>query len=1188
MRLLIHPEVSYIVRQILRMPPKTKMFCANIGDTKYILPFADNGILVTSIASDPKYLSSLYPVDEILGAMGTLDDQETDEYSTKAYVTDGKTKTYPNKNTHHFKPTKAFHYGFTFPEFEAEDQWLLSIDTANDIQTVVIPNPNYGAVKPIKQVADDMLHFTCSRSQTTNERIAPLHLVNLEQMHEACLEGGYFAAVLPKNWLGKNIRYGKWWNDTVATVARINLPAGCVLMESDTPVQDTGLLDKTQWQLYIFMKMSPRKDFKHRLLYAEFRYTTFSYTMDSINEVATAKLVKQFRTHDWWNKSVKLWNSMLESNPNDGTYGTNYNYNGPPELPDPRKTRIFKPNSRTRPGYKIAKDAHEIAADPFGVHIQPGPPIKLRAYNLVAIASLLDISAFEKDVLIPGKGTKEDTKVDEFTLSLRRKQFIVDKEWLVKKLQEKGLQPYLTATDHQKLAKQEKWLNIQLAPFERCVPNGQDELGITEWEWLYTDFGIKAMYPHIVAMWEKRAKKMRMEKTAFDFQFDDIVRGACKQSVAITNVMGLGKTLESLLLSLLRGCKHTLIIVPGRLVGVWEKELKTNVANFCRRNRKNWKGDLIYADYQVIEWAEQCRPENLKTFNIITFEKLTQIPKDALFFQCPKCQFVAASLKGVQQMPCPNPDCVNHKRRQIIKEYNRANGLKKFRSKGGQVHDTRLHPVALQMMDKMEYRSKKERKVLMGYDRVRKPLPNGDSTWVDVPRYEMKERVGHIKWRFAELIRKLCQTKISNVIIEEAVSIKNANAQRSKAVHHCPARHRTLLTGTPVKGYPQSLLNLLNYNVKRSVFPDYRLQDEGAVSRFMDKYATYTKIEGGPSKLIPKVNNPEQLQAEIAPIMIRHTRDEPCVVRNIEPRHSRIVPIRVDMDPLHRAFYQKWLDQFVTWFIEKKKEEGKKAIGGEIMVKLGYLANASTIPHAIFDNMMKNKNEDSEGAAWAAIIGPYKGPPTQKQLTTWKLIREAQAKGDKTLVFSGRRANLTLGQRWAERQVDPPVFSLIVDGTVNNTKKHQLVENFQEMDYNVMWAGLHCMSEGFNIPKANNAIFMDYDWEPSIHRQATGRMLRPQQTKDVTSYYLSHNGTVDDYMAAICILKGRSGDEAIDHIAFDDISESMIPDVKQYANSIVDGTQHIQRRKMWLAVEEVIKQADSEEEWGSDEDDEDE
>lgn len=170
-------------------------------------------------------------------------------------------------------------------------------------------------------------------------------------------------------------------------------------------------------------------------------------------------------------------------------------------------------------------------------------------------------------------------------------------------------------------------------------------------------------------------------------------------------------------------------------------------------------------------------------------------------------------------MPCPNPDCVNHNRRKIIKEYNRANGLNKFKSKGGTQHDTRLHPVSLQMINPSEYRSKKERKVLMGYDRIK----TADGIWIDVPRYEMRERTGHIKWRFAELIRKLCQTKISNVIIEEAVSIKNANAQRSKAVHHCPARHRTLLTGTPVKGYPQSLLNLLNYNVKRSVFPDYKL-----------------------------------------------------------------------------------------------------------------------------------------------------------------------------------------------------------------------------------------------------------------------------------------------------------------------------------------------------------------------------
>lgn len=168
------------------------------------------------------------------------------------------------------------------------------------------------------------------------------------------------------------------------------------------------------------------------------------------------------------------------------------------------------------------------------------------------------------------------------------------------------------------------------------------------------------------------------------------------------------------------------------------------------------------------------------------------------------------------------------------------------------------------------------------------------------------------------------------------------------------------------------------------------------------------------------------------------------------------------------------------------------------MVKLGYLSNASTIPHAIFDNMMKNKNEDSEGAAWAAVIGPYKGPPTQKHIKTWNLIREAQAKGDKTLVFSGRRANLTLGQRWAERQSDPPTFSLIVDGTVNNTKKHQLVQDFRK--WITMWCGQGCAvcQKDLIFPRQTMLSLWTTIGSLVYIDRLLVSMLRPQQTKDVT------------------------------------------------------------------------------------------
>jgi hypothetical protein len=87
--------------------------------------------------------------------------------------------------------------------------------------------------------------------------------------------------------------------------------------------------------------------------------------------------------------------------------------------------------------------------------------------------------------------------------------------------------------------------------------------------------------------------------------------------------------------------------------------------------------------------------------------------------------------------------------------------------------------------------------------------------------------------------------------------------------------------------------------------------------------------------------------------------------------------------------------------------------------------------------------------------------------------------------------------------------------------------------------------------------------------QALGRMIRPQQKKDIFAHFLMHEGTVEEYMIALCYLKKRSHDEGIDGISFDDITSEMIPDFSQYADSIVDGTEHILKRKMWLQVEKI-------------------
>jgi hypothetical protein len=314
-------------------------------------------------------------------------------------------------------------------------------------------------------------------------------------------------------------------------------------------------------------------------------------------------------------------------------------------------------------------------------------------------------------------------------------------------------------------------------------------------------------------------------------------------------------------------------------------------------------------------------------------------------------------------------------------------------------------------------------------------------------------------------------------------------------------------------------------------------------------------------------------------MMLRHVRNEPKVLKDIprkvlienhtfESRYGRAIT---------EAYYKRWLEKFAEWWMKmKEEEEGNKVPPGALLTKLTYLINASTIPHFMLDNILEGK--DDEAKAWAREIGVYKGKSSPaKMRRAWEMIKANAAAGDKTIASSWRRANLQLGDNWCKKI---GLASMIVDGTVSLTiskttgrsKRHEMVEQFRHYNYHCLWAGLEALAEGFNIPEANHAILLDCGWAPSQPRQLIGRMIRPQQQKIIYADYLMHKGTIDDYMFALSYLKGRSADEAIDYMEFDDFSTDVIPDIHQYADSIVDGTEAKLKQAMWLAVDHLKRQ----------------
>jgi len=1232
-QLHVSPEVVSLFRNLILPPKGVQLFCntfdafASRDASGYLSDLTKEGVKVSAVVRWPDIHNHC-----------------------DSHINHDQLSTTLSPNMEQFNLKDQFHLGLSAPPFLP--------DYENDVMRHI-------------EVADLDRNFECSRTKTDGR--AALHLMAIESLLHAVHIGGYFAAILPKRWVGRNMKYMKWWADRAALVARVRLPGSAVSIDKTTirmipyakPVSvgavpaeyehrtTVELAAPGDWELLIWTGTAffdGRPDatgsgHNRKLLnYAEFRYQPFIFTLETLTPKSIEKCCQSFRKCEWWPNHLRWWKKLLEKQPHNSWCGTDKNR--PHDLPDPKETwRIpFTPKNELK--FTVVETLQDIKKLPFAIHVKPGRKTKLSAYNDASKGLLHDVRfsfGMNKDLR-----TGEDKFRFVIQDSLTRLPVSEVAEALLPEILNRGAVACMTAGEYKKLLRQDRWLSIQLTPIERTVPiKAVAEVDQTEtnqvWETLYEDTGMEATHPELLHMWTERAKKTGLDTISFDFQFRDLVLAhAPKQCIVNGNVMGLGKTRETIMLAYLRGCTKILIICPSKLIGEWQKEIDETFMPFIRRQRKDWQGKVLDASTNVIQFARDCRPENLRMFNIISYDTLKRTPRDGVFYKCPKCGMITYSAKskdkGLSQY-CPgNPkqeekDRCNYPIQSWKQECRRRHEqdgrdedgnivplagklvYQKYKvgvSSGKKIHwdnpegepfeivDTRPPKPDMVLMEPQTNVYKKVNEILSGYEE-KMVGERYNQVKVKVPLYIKKTRKFHAKWTFSEILRHT----FNFIAIDEAPYIKNYNTSRAKAVYHLTAQTRVALTGTLIKGYPQSVIAVLNWTLNRLVYPNYRPYDPMGERRFLERYQTLVYIGagedangnavGGKPKQIPKINNAEQFQTEIAPFMRRHTRNEPEVLKDISQKFQETHTERCVMDPEHQAYYKKWLDKFIEWWeMMKKEEEGKEGAKGELITKITYLINADTCPHFMLENV---GDGDLEFKKWAYMIGPYKGPITAKMKKAQEIVLANIAKGDKTLVASIRRRNLDLGHKWADKS---KLASMIIDGRVpltikastNRSERQELVDNFNQLNYHVAWCGLTAMAEGMNIPTANHGIVMDYSWEPTDWKQFIGRMIRPQQKKTIHSYFLTHKGSISDYMAAWCYLKAKSGDEGLDYMEFDDFTTAIIPDIHQYADALlIDGAESL-KRKMWLAVDHLRAEDDDEggeekQDLGGDDDDDD-
>ena len=113
----------------------------------------------------------------------------------------------------------------------------------------------------------------------------------------------------------------------------------------------------------------------------------------------------------------------------------------------------------------------------------------------------------------------------------------------------------------------------------------------------------------------------------------------------------------------------------------------------------------------------------------------------------------------------------------------------------------------------------------------------------------------------------------------------------------------------------------------------------------------------------------------------------------------------------------------------------------------------------------------------------------------------------------------------------------MIDGSVSSKNRDAAVERFQkDPKIKVFCGNIVAAGAGITLTEGTIVIFNDLDWVPANHAQATDRVHRIGQTKDVYIIYLLVDDTIDNVMHKGLQDKMRNIQLALGDQVFTDIS----------------------------------------------------
>lgn len=156
---------------------------------------------------------------------------------------------------------------------------------------------------------------------------------------------------------------------------------------------------------------------------------------------------------------------------------------------------------------------------------------------------------------------------------------------------------------------------------------------------------------------------------------------------------------------------------------------------------------------------------------------------------------------------------------------------------------------------------------------------------------------------------------------------------------------------------------------------------------------------------------------------------------------------------------------------------------------------------------------------------PFGTDANPKQAAILALCADLLDRGEQIIIGSPFRAfNNALHARLTEADT----ATVLLDGTISQTRRGELAAEFKRKTYSVMVAGLTAMGEGHSFECCANLVLPSLSWAFDENEQFTHRVYRLNSPQPVNIWTMITANTIDVKMAALFAEKGDSSQLALD------------------------------------------------------------